>query len=119
MNHKDGEEEDQHKVASDQARGDRADSVKGNSAKCKPCGETGHKSVRCLDQVCGVCGSKGHSAEVCANFVTFLACENTKSSEDKSDAAISGEEEEVFLCDVDSLDVLGLHCLCADERQES
>ena len=28
----------------------------GANAKCKRCGETGHKSVRCPDQICGVCG---------------------------------------------------------------
>ena len=51
----------------------------------------GHKSVRCPDQACGVCGSKGHSVEICVNVVTVLACENTKSSNDENDAAISGE----------------------------
>ena len=99
-NHKDGEEEEPHKAASGKAGGGRADSAKGNSAKCKRCGETGSKSVSCPDQVCGVCGGKGHKAEVCANVVTVLACENTKSFNDKSDAAISGEEEEAFVCDM-------------------
>ena len=47
-----------------------------------------------------MCGGKGHSAEVCANVVTVLACENTKSSNDESDAAISGEEKEAFICDM-------------------
>ena len=47
-----------------------------------------------------MCGGKGHSAEVCAISVTVLACENIKSSNDESDAAISGEEEEAFICDM-------------------
>ena len=47
-----------------------------------------------------MCGGKGHSAEVCANVVTVLACENTKSPNDESDAAISGEEEGAFVCDM-------------------
>ena len=34
------------------------------------------------------------------NVVTVLACENTKGSKDESDAAISGEEEEAFVCDM-------------------
>ena len=72
----------------------------GGNVKCKRFGETGHKSVRCPDQICGVCGGKGHSGEVCANVVTVLACENTKSPNDESDAAISGEEEEAFVCDM-------------------
>ena len=45
-------------------------------------------------------GGKGYSAEVCANIVTVLGCENTKRSNDESDAAISGEEEEAFGCDM-------------------
>ena len=73
---------------------------KRGNAKCKRCGETGHKSVRCPDQICGVCGGKGHSAEVCPNVVTVLACENIKSSNDEGDAAISDEEEEAFICDM-------------------
>ena len=95
-NHKDGEKE-QHKTVSGKAGGGRAE---GNSAKCKRCGETGNKPVRCLDQICGVCGGKGHSAEVCANGVTIPACENIKSSNDESNAAISGEEEGAFVCDM-------------------
>ena len=47
-----------------------------------------------------MCCGKGHSAEVCANVVTVLAGENTKSSNDESDAAISDEEEEAFVCDM-------------------
>ena len=47
-----------------------------------------------------MCDGKGHSAEVCANVVTVLACENTNSSNDESDAAISGEEEEAFICEM-------------------
>ena len=39
-------------------------------------------------------------AEVGASVVTVLACENTKSLNDESDAAISGEEEEAFICDI-------------------
>ena len=93
-------EEEQQKVTSSRAGGGKADREKGGSAKCKRCGETGHKSVRCPDQICGVYCGKGHSAEVCANVVTVLACENTKSSNDESDAAISGEEEEAFVCDM-------------------
>ena len=92
-------EDDQQKVASSRARGGKADREKGVNAKCKRCGETRHKSVRCPDQICGVWCGKGHSAKVCANVVTVLACENTKSSNDESDAAISGEEEEAFICD--------------------
>ena len=46
-----------------------------------------------------MCG-KGHSAEVCANVVTVLACATTKSSNDESDASISGEEEEAFVRDM-------------------
>ena len=45
-------------------------------------------------------GGKSQSADVCANVVTVLACENTKSSNDESDAAISGEEEEAFIWDM-------------------
>jgi hypothetical protein len=93
-------EDDQQKVASSRTDGARADSGKGGNVKCKRCGETGHKSVRCPDQICGVCGGKGHSAEVCANVVTVLACENPKNPNDESDAAISGEEEEAFICDM-------------------
>ena len=93
-------EDDQQKVSSSRDGGGKADREKGGNAKCKRCGETRHKSVRCPDQICGVCGGKGHSAEVCANVVTVLACENTKSSNDESDAAISGEEEEAFICDM-------------------
>ena len=92
--HNDGED-DQQKVASSTAGGGKADGEKGGNAKCKRCGETGHKSVRCPDQICGVCGGKDHSAEVCANVVTFL-----KRSNDDSDAAISGEEEGAFICDM-------------------
>ena len=49
-------ETEQHKVNSGKAGGGRADRAKGNSVKC--CGETGYKSGRCPDQVCGVCGGK-------------------------------------------------------------
>ena len=103
-NHKDGEDREQHKATSGKAGGGRADRAKGNSAQCKRCGETGHKSGCCHDQVCGVCGGKGHLvevcgvcggkghlAEVCANVVNVLACESTKGSNDESDAAISVE----------------------------
>ena len=90
-------------MASDQASRGWAGCAKENSAKCKRCGKTAHKSVRCSDLVCGVCGGKSHSVEVCANVVTFLPFE--KSFNDESDAAISGEEEEAFVCDVDSLGV--------------
>ena len=38
--------------------------------------------------------------EVCASVVTVLACENIKISNDESDAAISGEKEEAFVCDI-------------------
>ena len=93
-------EDDQQKMASSRDGGGKAVREKGGSAKCKRCGETGHKSVRCPDKICGVCGGKGHSAEVCANVVTVLACEYTRSSNDESDAAISGEEEEAFICDM-------------------
>ena len=93
-------EDDQQKVASSRTDGARADSEKGGNVKCKRCGETGHKSVRCPDQICGVCGGKGHSAEVCANVVTVLACENPKNPNEESDAAISGEEKEAFICDM-------------------
>ena len=101
--HNDGED-DQQKVASSRAGGGKADREKGGNAKCKSCGETGHKTghktVRSPDQTCDVCGGKGHSAEVCANVVTILACENTTSSNDESDAAISGEDKEAFICDM-------------------
>ena len=93
-------EDYQQKVASSRDGGGKADKEKGGNAKCKRCGETAHKSVRCPDQICGVCGGKGHSAEVCANVVAVLACENTKSPNDESDAAISGEKEEAFVCDM-------------------
>ena len=58
--------------------GVRLTKIKG--AKCKRCGETEHKPVRCPDQICGVCGGKSHSVEVCANVVTVLACENISRS---------------------------------------
>ena len=93
-------EEEEQKAASGRAGGGKADTDKGSSTKCKRCGGTGHKSVRCPDQICGVCGGKGHLVEVCANVVTVLAYENTKSSNDESDAAISGEEEGAFVCDM-------------------
>ena len=93
-------EDDQQKVVSSRAGWGKANRGKGGYAKCKRCGETGHKSVRCLDQICGVCDGKGHSAEVCLNVVTVLACENTKSSNDESDVAISSEEQEAFICDM-------------------
>ena len=95
-------EGDQQKVGSSRDGEVKADKEKGGNAKCKRCGKTGHKSVRCPDQICGVCGGKGHSAEVCANAVTALACENTKSLNDESDAAISDEEEEAFIYDMSS-----------------
>ena len=47
-----------------------------------------------------MCGGKGPSTEVCAKVVTVLACENTKSSNDESDTAISGEGEEAFVCNM-------------------
>ena len=75
-------EHDQQKVASSRAGGGKADREKGGNPKCKRYGETGHKSVRYPDQICGMCGGKGHSAEVCTNVVTVLAYENTKSSND-------------------------------------
>ena len=53
-----------------------------------------------LIRSCRVCGDKGHSAEVCADVVTVLACENTNRSNDESDAAISDEEEEAFVCEM-------------------
>ena len=93
-------ENNQQKVASSRDGGGKADKEKGGNAKCKRCGETGHKSVRCPEQICSVCGGKGHSAEGCANVVTVLACENTKSPNVEGDAAISGEEEEAFVCDM-------------------
>ena len=40
-----------------------------------------------------------HSAEICANVVTILACVESKDRKDDSDAAISGEEAEAFMCD--------------------
>ena len=95
-NHKDGDEEQQ-KVASSRAGGGKADREKEDSAKCKRCSEMGHKSAHCPDQICR---GKDHSAEVCANVITALAYENTKSSNNESDAAISGEEEEAFVCDM-------------------
>ena len=47
--HEDGEEEEQHKAVNGKGGGGRADNAKGNSVKCKSCGETGHKSARCPD----------------------------------------------------------------------
>ena len=76
----------------------KADNAKSDSVKCKRCGKTGHKSVRCPGQVCGVCGGKGHSAEICANVVTVLACKDTRGCNGDSYPAISGEEEEVLMC---------------------
>ena len=93
-------EEEQQKVASSRAGGGKVYRENGGSAKCKRCGETGNKSVRCPDQICRVCGDKGHSAEGCADVVTVLACENTNSSNDESDAAISDEEQEAFVCEM-------------------
>ena len=55
-NHKDEEEVEQHKAIGGKAGGGKADNTKGDSAKCKRCVETGHKSLRCPDQICGVCG---------------------------------------------------------------
>ena len=78
--------------------GVRLTGKKGATRSVSFCGETEHKSVRCPDQICGVCGGKGHSTEVCASVVTVLACVNTKSPNDESDATISGEEEEAFVC---------------------
>ena len=99
-NYKDGQEE-QEKAASGIAGGEKADKDKRSSKKCKRCGETGHKSVRCPDQMCGVCGCKGHSTEeVCANVVTVLACVKNKSFNDESDAASSGDKEEAFVRDM-------------------
>ena len=49
-------EDDQQKGASSRAGGGKADRKKGGNAKCKRCGETGHKSVRFPDQICGMCG---------------------------------------------------------------
>ena len=98
-NHKDEEEEEQHKTTSGKAVGDNVDSAKRGRAKCKRCGETGHKSVRWPYQVCGVFDGKGHSVEICANVVAVLACEGIKGCKDGSDAAISGGEKGVFVGD--------------------
>ena len=47
-----------------------------------------------------MCGGKCHSVEVCANVVTVLACKDTKSFNVESEAAISSEEEDTFVCDM-------------------
>ena len=67
--------------------------------KCKRCGETGHKSVRCPDQVCNVCGGKGHAPEICGNNVTALACVDRSSRTDDSGTYVSSEDAEAFMCD--------------------
>ena len=46
-----------------------------------------------------MCGGKGHSAEICAYAATALAREGTKGCNDECDVAISGEEEEAFMCE--------------------
>ena len=76
-----------------QAGEGKVDNAKGDSAKCKRSGETGHKPVRCPDQFFGVCGGKGHLVEICANVVTVLACEDAKDCNEENDAAVSGEEK--------------------------
>ena len=98
-NYNDEEEEKQHKATSGNARGGEAHNTKGDSAKCKRCGETGHKSVCCPDHVCGVYGGKGNSTKICANVVSVIAYEDTKDCTDYSDATISGEEKAAFICD--------------------
>ena len=92
-NRKDEEEEEQHQANGGKAEWGKADNTKGDSAKCKRCGETGHKFVCCSDMICGVNFGKSHSVKICANVVTVFACED-------SDAAISGEKKEAFVCDM-------------------
>ena len=46
-----------------------------------------------------MCGGEGHSAEICANVVNTIAWEDTKCCIHDSDAAMSDEEEEAFMCD--------------------
>ena len=74
------------------------DGGKGGNARCNRCGEAGHKTVRCPEQVCSVCGGKGHSAKICANVVTVFACEADGSGSD-SDGVLSGEKQDAFVCD--------------------
>ena len=47
-----------------------------------------------------MCGGEGHLAKIYANVVAVLAYEGTKDRKDDSDAAISGKEKEVFVCDM-------------------
>ena len=70
--------------------------------KCKRCGETGHKSVRCPDQVWNVYGGKGHAPEICGNNMTALACVDRSSRNDANgtDVDVSSEDAEAFMCDV-------------------
>ena len=94
--YEDKEEEEQHKATGGKASRGKANSAEGDNAKCKRCSQTGHKSVRYPDQICGVCGGKDHSVEICAIVVTVLACGGRKDCKDDSDAAISGEEKGAF-----------------------
>ena len=70
----------------------------GGNARCNRCGEVGHRTVRCPGQVCSVCGGKDHSAKNCSNVVAVFACEADASGSD-SDGVLSGEEQDVFVCD--------------------
>lgn len=54
-----GNSEKQDKGIGGKANGGKSDNSIGDSAKCKRCGETGHKTVQYPIQVCGVCGRKG------------------------------------------------------------
>lgn len=42
---------------------------------CERCGDSGHKTVKYPDQVCGVCGGKGHAVEIpLLRKIIFLVC---------------------------------------------
>lgn len=56
----------------------------------KRCGDSGHKRVKCPDQVCGVCGGKGQATKICDNTVSVFACQDT---DDKMILTVEEEED--------------------------
>ena len=49
-----------------------------------------------------MCDGDGHLVKICADVVTVLACQVPKGCQDDSNATISGEEKEAFMCDTPS-----------------
>ena len=61
--------EDRSKESEDEKNGGSKDSktktgTLSKSEVCRRCGDSGHKMVKCPDQICSVCGGKGHAPEI-------------------------------------------------------